>query len=204
MSFRSVRFFLIVVLGLLSVALVSLALEHRALRTEYAELLERALWPYPGMYVPSFDAISVDGALELTVGAMPDDDRQLIFVFTTTCPYCRASLPAWQRIDSLLGPDTTIAVLGVSLDGPLETRAYVSEHALRFPVVTFPDGRTRRVYRARTVPQVLVVGAGGRIAYVRRGSLDTGIAVDSVIHAARSVDGPAPPVPLISETGGAR
>jgi hypothetical protein len=51
---------------------------------------------------------------------------------------------------------------------------------------TFPDSRYKGLYRARTVPQLLVIQADGRVSYARRGVLADQAAIDSVLVAARA------------------
>ncbi len=57
--------------------------------------------PYVGMYVPAVTLPSVTGDSVL-LGGPSVGHVQILFVFTTTCQYCKASLPAWKRIASEL------------------------------------------------------------------------------------------------------
>ena len=87
--------------------------------------------------------------------------------------------------------DASVEVYGLSLDPAPETRAYVEEHGLRFPVVLFDDERYRELYRVRGIPITLVVDEIGAVEYVRVGSIFGERAdpvVDSVVSAA--VSGP--------------
>ncbi len=119
---------------------VTLAVQNRTLRTRYNALVKRDRLPYPGLYMPTFQATTLGGEL-VTIGEVGEDERQLLFVFNTTCPYCRASIPAWRRIaarlDSVGKP--AVRMLGISLASEEETRRYVSEHAFPFPVARYPQ-----------------------------------------------------------------
>jgi hypothetical protein len=167
---------------------VLLARAHRELETRYQRLAERSAWLHPGSYVPPVSAVSLTSDT-LTIGAPPAGVRQVLLVFTTTCPYCRASLPAWQslaaRADSTpaLG-GVTPRVIGLSLDSLEATIAYVREHGVRFPVARFPTRRDQALYRARSVPLILVIDEENRVAYSRMGVLTSPAALDSVWRAA--------------------
>ena len=135
--------------------------------------------------VPTFRALTLDGD-SITIGEGPDPlARQVLFVLTTSCPFCRQTLPTWARIaDSAasLRPGR-IVVAAISLDSLNLTRDYVREHQLRYPVVLFPVAKLRRLYRASAVPQTLVLDHEGRILYARTGLLDPQAVVDSIFAA---------------------
>jgi hypothetical protein len=178
---------------------VLLARAHRELETRYQRLAERSAWLHSGSYVPPVPAVSLTGDT-LTIGAPPAGVRQVLLVFTTTCPYCRASLPAWQslaaRADSTSAHGgVTPRVIGLSLDSLEATMAYVREHGVPFPVAQFPTRRDQALYRARSVPLILVINEQNRVAYSRMGVLTSPAALDSVWRAAT---GEFPPRPAAS------
>jgi thiol-disulfide isomerase/thioredoxin len=178
---------------------VLLARAHRDLEARYQRLAERSAWLHPGSYVPPVPASFLTGDT-ITLGAPPSGTRQVLFVFTTTCPYCRASLPAWQslaeRADSLTSLGISAPrVVGLSLDSITATAAYVQEHGLRFPVSQFGSRRDQALYRTRSVPLILVVDSDSRVAYSRMGVLTSPAALDSVWRAAI---GEFPPRPAAS------
>ena len=178
---------------------VLLARSHRQLEARYQRLAERSAWLHPGSYVPVAPVTTIGGDT-LTLGAPPAGARQVLLVFTTTCPYCRASLPAWRslaaRADSVsrLG-GVAPHVVGLSLDSLPATTHYVDEHGLRFPVTQFPTRRDQALYRARSVPLILVIDEENRVAYSRMGVLTSPAALDSVWRAAI---GEFPPRPAAS------
>jgi peroxiredoxin len=167
---------------------VQLARAHRDLEARYQRLAERSAWLHPGSYVPPVPASFLTGDT-ITFGAPPSGTRQVLLVFTTTCPYCQASLPAWQlladRADSIrsLGVSPP-RVVGLSLDSIAATAAYVREHGLRFPVAQFESRRDQALYRTRSVPLILVIDSDNRVVYSRMGVLTTSTGVDSVWRAA--------------------
>jgi peroxiredoxin len=135
---------------------VVLGIQNRRLRAENRKLVERFTEPHRGVVVPTFEGTTLDGDT-VTVGEAPDSGRQVLFVFTTTCPYCVASLPAWRQIAATIqsAPSLRAQVLGVSLDSAAVTRRYATAHGLRFPILTFPARKLSYLYRARSVPQTL-------------------------------------------------
>jgi peroxiredoxin len=166
-----------------AILVVVLGMRVRSLERENEELFRRVTRPYLGMYVPAFSAPATRGGA-VSVGS-PARGRQVLFVFNSTCPYCRASIPAWTQVaaaaEAANGPG---AAVGVSLDPPDSARAYAARHGLRYPVAAFPDRRTAAIYRTRTVPVTMVVDSTGRVLLARIGELKEGPAADSVRAAA--------------------
>jgi peroxiredoxin len=107
----------------------------------------------------------------------------------TTCPYCRATLPVWERVaDSLRRVATPrIELFGISLDPAESTRAYVRTNHLSYPVLTFPDRKLLVLYRAVATPETVVLDGGGRVLYAHTGLLDSAAMLDSVFHAATTL-----------------
>jgi peroxiredoxin len=179
-----------VALALAAALVVALGMRVRTLNRQNEELWRRATRPYAGMYVPAFTARSMDGG---TVAVASPARRQVLFVFTTTCPFCRSSIPAWARIaraaEAAYGPG---AAVGLSLDGADSTSDYTRAHRLAYPVARFPDVRTRSLYRTRAVPVTLVVDSAGRVVFSRVGEVREGVESDSVLAAAGLRAAPAP------------
>ena len=176
----------LVLLVLAAALVVTLTLQNRSLQQRHVELQERNAWPHAGLFVPPFAAHTVRDSAPVVVGEPAPGRRQLVLLFATTCQYCRASLPAWRQLSQSLAGDSSVGLVAVSLDSVHHTRAYAQEHDLPWPVVTFPDSRYKSLYRARTVPQLLVSQADGRVSCARRGVLADQAAIDSVLVAARA------------------
>ncbi|MDB4949445.1 MAG: cytochrome c biosis protein [Gemmatimonadetes bacterium] len=170
-------------IAIAAILVVVLAVRVRTLNRLNEELYRRLSRPHAGMFVPAFSSSTTDGGV-VSVGS-PRAGKQVLFVFNATCPYCRASIPAWTRIGiALQAANGRGAAVGVSLDAPDTARAYATRHALRYPVAVFPDGRTAALYRAGSVPVTMVVDSTGRVVYARIGELNEGSAADSVRAAA--------------------
>ncbi len=165
---------------------VVLSLRVRDLNERYARVFERATRPYAGMFVPTFRTQTLDG-VPVTVGETPGEGRQVLFVFTTTCPYCKSTLPAWQEIQAALDTvrSVPVAVYGVSLDSVDVTRRYVAANRLPYPVVRFPEDKLVAIYRAGAVPLTVVLDENGRMLHSRLGELKGRPAIDSVLAMVR-------------------
>jgi peroxiredoxin len=184
---KSTRTIALLSLGLLaaSALVVVLSIRHIELNQAYAALRRRATEPHAGYAVPTFFAKTLTGDT-LTIGESTDStSRQVLFVLTTTCPYCKATLPVWAELaDSLERLDSgRIRVVALSLDSVERTRRYVSEHELSYAVTTFPKDKLRRLYRAGSVPQTVVLNARGEVVYATVGQLLAGPVLDSIYWA---------------------
>ncbi len=171
--------------------LVLVTFQKRQLRIEVVALRD-TVWrhvelPHVGMVVPPFKAVTVAGD-SVIVGQLRRGARQVLFVFDTRCGNCLVTLPSWQRMTEALRPHAdSVEVYGLSLDPVPETRAYVEEHGLTFPVVPFHDERMRELYRIRGVPITLVADEIGAVRYAQIGSIfgeGEGPAIDSVVTVA--------------------
>lgn len=168
-----------------SALIVVLATRHQRLTEAYRTLRLRTSLPSAGAVVPTFRAQTLAGD-SITIGEDPDPlVKQVLFVLTTSCPFCRQTLPTWARIAdsvSTLGPGQVV-VAAISLDSLSPTQDYVRRHQLNYPVVLFPAQKLRRLYRASAVPQTLVLDHEGRILYARTGLLEPQAVLDSVFAA---------------------
>lgn len=175
-----------VALAAAAVLVVVLGQQKRKLITDYNDLNSRyreALsTPLRGSYLPSFETATLDGQ-PVTVGKLPAEGRQVLFVYTTTCQFCRSSLPAWKQIAAAVDTMTQprASVYGVSLDSVAVTQKYAAEHKLPYPTVRFPDEKLVSMYRAGSVPLTVVLDEEGRTIYSRLGEIRSQATIDSVL-----------------------
>ena len=173
--------------GLIAVSAlcIALATEFRDLSRSYDVLRQRSGLPHAGYFMPTFSARTMAGD-SVQIGATSGvRHRQLVFVLTTTCPYCRQTLPIWAALaDSVRRlSGWTVDVVGISLDSVDVTRTYGETHGVAYPLVTFPSRKLKQLYRARAVPQTLVLDEEGRVLYARTGLLEPAATLDSVYRA---------------------
>ncbi len=178
-----------------AVLVVVLSLKVRDLNERYARLYDRATRPYAGMWVPTFRAATLAGD-SVTIRETPEGRRQVLFFFTTTCPYCKSTLPAWKELTATLDTLSTpqVEVYGVSLDSVGATREYVEEHRLPYPVLFFPEEKLSRIYRAGTVPLTAVLDEQGRMVHARLGEIAKSdrASIDSVVAMVKRQPQPRP------------
>ena len=183
-----------------------LAQRQRDLSRAYTELRLRATLLHAGNVVPTFTTSTLDGD-RVTIGATAvADARQVLFILHTTCPYCRATLPIWERLaDSLRRVVTpSIELYAISLDPADSTLAYANLHRLSFPVLLFPEPKLERLYRVGAVPQTVVLDHAGHVLYSRTGLLDSAAVLDSIFQAATAPHPHGPAVPLLPAAPAAR
>lgn len=101
----------------------------------------------------------------------PSEARTLLLVLQSSCPACRAVVPAWT--DLVRRRDPSVRVLAVALEAPEPGLAYVRARlpdalAVR-PVST---GRFLRRLAIRAVPTTVVIDRDRRLRYRRSGLLD--------------------------------
>jgi peroxiredoxin len=180
---RLVPWVLAVTLVLACALVLLLAKRVRDLSADYRQLRLLSTLPHAGTVVPTFRTATLAGD-SITVGETADSgESQILYVFNTSCPYCRAIIPIWEQIaDSLKRLKRPVQVLAISLDSADTTRRYVAEHALPYPVLTFPQAKLKRLFRAGTVPQTVVLDSRGTVLYARTGTLDS-VSLDSVYAA---------------------
>src|SRR5438552_3092671 len=96
-----------VVPGILAATVLTLGLQNRSLRERERDLVMRYTHPHKGVLLPPFRAATLRGD-SVTIGELAHEGRQVLFFFTTKCPYCRASWPAIAKIDSEIKRNTVM------------------------------------------------------------------------------------------------
>ena len=189
MNDRLARALPYIALAAAAVLVVVLGQQKRTLinqvETTQQQLRRATSEPMRGMYMPAFQAAPVEGGAPTTIGELPSEGRQVLLMYTTTCPYCLSSIPAWKQITAATDTMTRIraTVYGVSLDSVNVTQQYITKHGLTYPTIRFPNEKVAAMYRSGTVPVTLVLDEQGRTIYSRTGELKDKIAIDSVIAA---------------------
>jgi peroxiredoxin len=171
----------------MSVATLVLAMQMRPLREQARELALRKALPYIGQVQPTLRAASLGGD-SVTIGETRSHRAQLLLIFSPSCPFCRQSMPAWQRAAAQLAtPRDSVDVVWLSLGTADSTRAWADEHQVREPVLLMPKGKPRATWRIKGVPLTLVLDWQGQVRYVRGAVIRDGATVDSIVRAARTV-----------------
>jgi hypothetical protein len=158
-----------------------------------------------GEYFPTFTARTVAGAPVLLGQTGSVEDRQVIFILTAECPYCRKTIPTWKAIAAAL--DSThhphVRVYGLTTDSQGVATQFARSRVPGFPIIVFPEPKLVRLSRALTVPQTLVLSHSGRVLYSRIGFINVVSGVDSVL-AAVAMPEPRPRTPPVTSVAGER
>ena len=195
---RIASFFPLIALLFATALVLVLSRQLDGARKERDLLLQRSRSLQPGAFVPVQSTPTVDGS-SVVLGQVAPGTRQVLFVYNTQCPFCLASIPAWQSIAGQLQRNPAARVVAVSLDSLEATRRYAQRHGLRYPSAILLDPRTAGLFRFNNVPQTLVIDERGRVMHSRVGRLDVGPAADSVLAA---VARPLPGAPAPARTPG--
>lgn len=91
--------------------------------------------------------------------------KQIVFVMTTTCQFCKQSVPMWNQLAATR--NLSISIIGISLDDRERTIEYVKSNNILFPVFLSSDQEffknSSRVY---SVPKTILRQSGGRVLKV--------------------------------------
>lgn len=97
--------------------------------------------------------------------------RQLLFIFTTTCPFCKENLPKWMKIVEQLKQKYAI-VQAISLDSIEKTSSYVKQNQINIPIYIVRDTKHfQEVNKVSVVPMTIISGGTGRVEAVWDGLL---------------------------------
>jgi hypothetical protein len=78
--------------------------------------------------------LSLDGLTPVTTSNAVDSTvRQLIYIFTTTCPFCEKNVAAWKEVNKAASR-RRVRVLGICLDSPKNALAYAVKFRLSYEI----------------------------------------------------------------------
>ena len=139
----------------LSVLVVVLARENMQLkeRLDGSRKPREALKPNDTLSILKVSTLKGD-SLELDF--TKEQQKMLLFVFSTTCPVCVKSLDAWNQI-SKSPAAKQYKVLGISTYDLKMTLDYTTTHKLAFPVYVARDTTLGIRFKVTFVPQTLQV-----------------------------------------------
>jgi peroxiredoxin len=121
-----------------------------------------------GDVLPSFQVPTARG--NVTSLTYDGSRRYVLLMFDPRCGVCAKEAPLWKTLASELATPE-VAVQWVSLAPADLTRAGLKRDAIPVDPALFTDRGLQRAYRVASVPQVLVVGANGRVEWAHNGAL---------------------------------
>jgi len=119
-----------------------------------------------GDTAPPWSGVGFDGT-RIDFPTVLDGKPAVVVFWATWCPYCRAFMPYLEKIQAEYGTDRiTILMVNAAEDGVGDPRAYID--ALGFPMVAVSNGDAIAAdYGVEYIPGLMVIDAGGRVAYKR-------------------------------------
>lgn len=177
---------LVPVFALIAAALiVVLSLQVRALSGYKRQVQYMKAFPHAGQWVPAVRVATLTGD-SMTLGETQPGRAQILIAFSTSCPFCLATLPKWKAMtDSLLhDPQRRFDVVWISASTWDSTRAYVATHGINAVVARMPTAKMAKVYQFKTVPLTVVFDHFGRVAHAHASVFNNKAAMDSIYNAA--------------------
>lgn len=174
--------FILTVVGVLAIfAIGVLSFEVLTLRRALGETLAtRGNALRAGDEFPPVDLVATSG--EVVRIEADVDQVKVLYLFTTTCPYCAASHAEVNRMQSQLGDN--VETLGIALDGPELARSNLDLDAITWRVLAAPDRGIASALRIPQVPTILLLDADSRVVRTWTGQV-TQTTVTDVVLASR-------------------
>lgn len=158
---------------LVAIAFTSLVVVTWSL-AQQNRLLKRGVEPEPLASLDSGDQLgtiglrSLDGEDTELITAI--DGGGVMVIFTTTCPFCEATLPFWDMLKQQVS-ESGWPFVAVSLHDAERTQVYLSQHNLEWSAWTPATPGDREALNAKIVPTTAVVDAHGKVISLWRGAL---------------------------------
>jgi cytochrome c biogenesis protein CcmG/thiol:disulfide interchange protein DsbE len=110
------------------------------------------------------------GAARQLADLRTGDGYVVLNFFASWCPPCREEAPQLNRLQRTLAGHGTI--VGVAWnDASEDTRGFVREHGVRYPVLRDVDGAFAKAYGVRGMPETFVIDPQGRVVALQRAEI---------------------------------
>jgi hypothetical protein len=168
-AFSRTELSLLLVSALLAVALGLRSSDYKKQREFTQSWKRRAEWPATGLLLPRIEGRTLAGEKRPVTDSA--GVGTLLFVLSSTCPYCEANHSAWKSLDSL-STRTGVRVVWFALDSLQSAIAYADTADVGEEKLVFADDmRSVLAARIRGVPLTLLVDSTGRVQFVHGGRL---------------------------------
>ncbi len=176
-----------IVIILMGVEIVYLIIQNRRLQALLADPKSYFQTLVSKDVVPSFTAADLDGR-EVDVRYGPGSPATLIFLFSPGCSSCEGNLETWNDLTREYA-GVSLRCLGFCSGGLEETRAFVVENGITFPVICVDNPFIIEAYKGNILPQTVLVSPEGQVLRAWPGILGP-----QDIEAVRAaLGGPQPP-----------
>jgi thiol-disulfide isomerase/thioredoxin len=129
--------------------------------------------PAPAFELPLLSLSGVAKAQETL--ALEDLSGKVVLLdfWATYCGPCKRQMPVLQRLHRSMDPEK-FSLVSVNIDKAGNKEAliskYLKERGYTFPVV-LDNGETRRAYKVRSIPTMILVSPEGKVGFVHSGLL---------------------------------
>jgi cytochrome c biogenesis protein CcmG/thiol:disulfide interchange protein DsbE len=155
------------VASVLALLLVGL-LVFGVLQTSDDSSIEQALarGQHPAAHDAAMPALAGGGARRLA-DFRTGHGYVVVNFFASWCPPCEEEAPLLNRLQRTLAGHGTI--VGVAWnDASADTRAFVREHGVRYPVLRDVDGAFAKAYGVKGMPETFVIDPHGQVVALQR------------------------------------
>jgi thiol-disulfide isomerase/thioredoxin len=156
----------------LHVAVIALAVQVTILSIQNKKLKEAPSATAPDQ-LKIGDTLVLDQLQPVEAGLRLDttSSRQLVFIMTTLCPFCKETIPIWKDLVARVG--MSVPILAISLDSKDSTLAYAKNNDVSFPLAVPLDvGQFKKKNKISGVPLTLVRENTGKVLRLWLGKLD--------------------------------
>jgi len=146
----------------------------------------------PGTTAPAISLKDTDGKTASLADALKKGPVVAAF-FKVSCPVCQFTFPFLERLHQMYG-DSGITLFGISQDDARDTRDFMTEFGVKFPVLIDDRGYpASNHYGLTNVPTVFLVSPDGKIKTTAVGFSKSGLETIAA-EAARATGKPAKPL----------
>ncbi len=165
---------------------VLLGLQKKDLAAKNSELEASQYYPKKSDWTPYIATQDIAGK-PITIGA-GTGKREVIFLFTTQCKFCIASMPFVAEIGRSLSR-SGIQMVGVTPEKDAASiRRFMGKYSAEFPVVSLSDERQLGLLQFRMSPTVLVINGSGKVEFAKVGVIRSDKEAFEIVSAALQRD----------------
>ncbi len=123
----------------------------------------------PGTTAPHLSLHSLDGQ----AFCLPHDSPAVLIFFKSECPTCQYAIPFFERlfVNKLKDRDDRLAFVGISQNDAGETREFVKQYGVTFPVLLEERSKyaISNAYGLTNVPTIFLISAQGTVEFTSVG-----------------------------------
>lgn len=162
-------FLLLVAIGFILIIMNSLLIRQNEKLKARVSKLDRSLEIKPGKELPPLEGIDINGD-KLAIAYGEDPRKTLLLVFSPNCRFCKENIGGWHEVLKRLD-DNLVRVIGISINRDGAKEFAILHKLTDIPVMTEMDAAYRVSYNLNLVPQMILIGADGRVERVWTGKL---------------------------------